>query len=125
MAPVFVSHVDWNVSVPFVSYADEEFMNELIKSMSSNINVDIENKNNILEFFKKKNRESNFKNYVASSGIMNYFKNIGLKKQKENCDNISLIKKPNSDNFQIEKIDSNNDKFIFCNIFRKCFGICS
>lgn len=131
MAPVFVSHADWNVNVPFVSYADEKFVNELskIKSSKKNVsfvdvsNLDVCNKNDIVEYFKKKYRQSKLRNYVIAINIINHFKNIRSKKRKNKVDKIHLIEHANTDNYQIEKIDSGKDKFILCNILAKCFGL--
>ena len=131
MAPVFVSHVDWNINVPFVSYTDERFVNELskIKFSKKNVsfvdvsNVDVFNKNDTVEYFKKKYRQSKLRNYVITINIINHFKNIGSKKRKKKVDKIHLIEHANSDNYQIEKIDSYRDKFILCNILAKCFGL--
>ena len=36
---VFISHVDWNVKTPFVSYSDEKFVKELENSNFSPIVV--------------------------------------------------------------------------------------
>ena len=35
---LFISHVDWNVKTPFVSYSDEKFVKEL---ENSNLSPDI------------------------------------------------------------------------------------
>ena len=136
MAPVvFVSHVDWNINVPFVSYTDEKFVNELSKIKSSkknvtfldvnnnNNNVDVCDRNDTVEYFKKRYRQSKLRNYVVTINIINYFKNIASEKRKKKVDKIHLIEHANSDNYQIEKIDSDRDKFILCNILAKCFGL--
>jgi 3-dehydroquinate dehydratase len=128
MAPVFVSHVDWNINVPFVSYNDEKFVNELSKIKSSKknvtfVDVDIFDKNDTVEYFKKKYRQSKLRNYVVTINIIKYFKNIGSKKRKKKVDKIHLIEHANSNNYQIEKIDSDRDKFILCNVLAKCFGL--
>ena len=36
---VFISHVDWNVKTPFVSYSDEKFVKELENSNFSPVVV--------------------------------------------------------------------------------------
>ena len=68
---LFISHVDWNVNTPFVSYSDEKFVKEL-----ENINF-----SPIVVYFE--NREK--KRYRLGLGIYNFFINVRKKKiEKQN-----------------------------------------
>ena len=63
---VFISHVDWNVKTPFVSYSDEKFVKELENSNFSPIVV----------YFEKREK----KIYRLGRGIYNFFINVRKKK---------------------------------------------
>lgn len=68
---LFISHVDWNVKTPFVSYSDEKFVKKL---ENSNISP-------IVLYFKKRAKLSN----RLERGIYNYFINVRKKKiEKQN-----------------------------------------
>jgi len=68
---LFISHVDWNVNTPFVSYSDEKFVKEL-----ENINF-----SPIVVYFEKRAKITN----RYSCGIYNYFINVRKKKiEKQN-----------------------------------------
>lgn len=68
---LFISHVDWNVNTPFVSYSDEKFVKEL-----ENINL-----SPIVVYFEKKAKNR----YRLGNGIYNYFVNIRRKQvEKQN-----------------------------------------
>ena len=68
---VFVSHVDWNVKTPFVSYSDEKFVKELENSNFSPVVV----------YFEKREK----KRYRLGGGIYNFFINVRKKKiEKQN-----------------------------------------
>lgn len=62
---VFISHVDWNVKTPFVSYSDEKFVKEL-----ENINF-----SPVVVYFEKKAKIR----HRIGNGIYNYFVNIRRK----------------------------------------------
>ena len=62
---VFISHVDWNVKTPFISYSDEKFVKEL-----ENINF-----SPVVVYFEKKAKNR----YRLGKGIYNYFVNIRRK----------------------------------------------
>lgn len=62
---VFISHVDWNVKTPFVSYSDEKFLKELKT-------IDIIP---VVTYFEKKAKNR----YRLGSRIYNYFVNIRRK----------------------------------------------
>lgn len=63
---LFISHVDWNLKTPFVSYSDEKFVKELENSNFSPVVV----------YFKKRAK----KRYRLGRGIYNYFVNVRKKK---------------------------------------------
>ena len=68
---LFISHVDWNINTPFVSYSDEKFVKEL-----ENINF-----SPIVVYFEKRAKITN----RYSRGIYNYFINVRKKKiEKQN-----------------------------------------
>ena len=68
---LFISHVDWNVNTPFVSYSDEKFVKEL-----ENINF-----SPIVVYFEKREK----KRYRLGLGIYNFFINVRKKKiEKQN-----------------------------------------
>ena len=63
---LFISHVDWNIKTPFVSYSDNKFLQELENSNFSPVVV----------YFKKRAK----KRYRLGRGIYNYFVNVRKKK---------------------------------------------
>jgi len=63
---VFISHVNWNVKTPFISYSDEKFAKEL-----ENINLPP-----VVVYFEKREKKS----IRYSRGIYNYFVNLRKKK---------------------------------------------
>ena len=63
---VFISHVNWNVKTPFISYSDEKFAKEL-----ENINLPL-----VDVYFEKREKKS----IRYSRGIYNYFVNLRKKK---------------------------------------------
>ena len=68
---LFISHVDWNINTPFVSYSDEKFVKELENSNFSPIVV----------YFEKREK----KRYRLGLGIYNFFINVRKKKiEKQN-----------------------------------------
>ena len=68
---LFISHVDWNIKTPFVSYSDEKFVKKL----------EISNISPIVLYFKKRAKLSN----RLDRGIYNYFINVRKKKiEKQN-----------------------------------------
>jgi len=68
---LFISHVDWNVKTPFVSYSDEKFVKELENSNFSPVVV----------YFEKREK----KRYRLGGGIYNFFINVRKKKiEKQN-----------------------------------------
>jgi len=68
---LFISHVDWNINTPFVSYSDEKFVKEL-----ENINF-----SPIVVYFEKREK----KRYRLGLGIYNFFINVRKKKiEKQN-----------------------------------------
>lgn len=68
---VFISHVDWNVKTPFISYSDEKFVKELENSNFSPVVI----------YFKKREKKS----IRYSRGIYNFFINVRKKKiEKQN-----------------------------------------
>jgi hypothetical protein len=84
---VFISHVDWNVKTPFVSYSDEKFVKEL-----ENINF-----SPVVVYFEKRAKIR----HRIGNGIYNYFVNIRrkqvekqrlLEKREKNTLLSSLIK---------------------------------
>ena len=62
---VFISHVDWNVKTPFVSYSDEKFVKELKT-------IDFIP---VVTYFEKKAKIR----HRIGNGIYNYFVNIRRK----------------------------------------------
>lgn len=62
---LFISHVDWNIKTPFVSYSDNKFLQELENSNFSPVVV----------YFEKREK----KRYRLGRGIYNYFVNIRRK----------------------------------------------
>ena len=68
---LFISHVDWNVKTPFVSYSDENFVKELENSNFSPVVV----------YFEKREK----KRYRLGRRIYNFFINVRKKKiEKQN-----------------------------------------
>jgi len=67
---IFISHVDWNVKTPFVSYSDEKFVKEL-----ENINL-----SPVVIYFEKRAKISN----RYSRGIYNFFINVRKNQVKLN-----------------------------------------
>lgn len=68
---LFISHVDWNINTPFVSYSDEKFVKELENSNFSPVVV----------YFQKREK----KRYRLGLGIYNFFINVRKKKiEKQN-----------------------------------------
>ena len=79
-AKVFVSHVDWEIKTPFVSYSDEKFINELQENTKLNNSTIYDNdltKSKIANYFIKKNTKLNnstiHDNNLTKSKIANYF----------------------------------------------------
>ena len=63
---LFISHVDWNIKTPFVSYSDNKFLQELENSNFSPVVV----------YFKKRAKITN----QYSRGIYNFCINVRKKK---------------------------------------------
>ena len=63
---VFISHDDWNIKTPFISYSDNKFLRELKKTDMIPIVI----------YFEKKAKNR----YIIGKGIYNYFVNIRRKK---------------------------------------------
>ena len=79
-AKVFVSHVNWNIKTPFVSYSDKKFIDELEKNTKLNNSTIHDNnltKSKIINYFIKKNTKLNnsaiHDNNLTKSKIVNYF----------------------------------------------------
>ena len=106
-AKVFVSHVDWNIKTPFVSYSDKKFIDELVKEKQKKddtqedyiLSMEYNTRDsNIIEYFKNKN--SHNKIYGVTTSFLNYFKDV--KKRKLNKQQEKLLKeKENSENKNI------------------------
>ena len=99
-AKVFVSHVDWNIKTPFVSYSDEKFIDELLKERQKENDTQKYNASDskIIEYFI--NRNSHNKIYSVTTSLLNYFKDV--KKRKLNKQKEKLLKeKANSENKNI------------------------
>ena len=105
--PIFVSHENWNIKTPFVSYSDQKFIDELVKERQKENDTQddyiLSQKYNasdskIIEYFT--NRNSHNKIYGVTSSFVNYFKDVKkrkLDKQKEKL----LKEKANSENKNI------------------------
>lgn len=98
--PIFVSHENWRIYTPFVSYSDKKFIDELVKERQKENNMQEYNSkdSNIVEYFK--NRNSHNKIYGVTRSLLNYFKDV--KKRKINKQQEKLLKeKENSENKNI------------------------
>ena len=98
--PIFVSHENWNIKTPFVSYSDEKFIDELLKERQKEDDTQKYNASDskIIEYFT--NRNSHNKIYGVTTSLLNYFKDVKkrkLDKQKEKL----LKEKENSENKNI------------------------
>ena len=67
--PVFITHVDWKVKTPFISYSDAKFVKEL-----ESINIYY-----IVTYFENRQKIK----HIKCSRICNYFININNKKKIE------------------------------------------
>ena len=100
-AKVFVSHVNWNIKTPFVSYSDKKFIDELEKNTKLNNSTihDINlTKSKIANYFIKKNKKLNnltiHDNNLTKSEIANYFikKNTKLNNSTIHDNNLTKSK---------------------------------
>lgn len=135
MAPIFVSHCNWEIKTPFVSYAETDFIKELendnknlasSKKSVENITTQIccndiltnefktislndvgtqTSDMNVSYYFKEKGKKNKMKKLC---GIFQYFKNM---KEKKNLDKKKLLDKNSNKNWWkllIQCFGSNN-----------------
>ena len=126
MAPIFVSHCNWEIKTPFVSYAETDFIKELendnknpasseksvenittqtscndilaneLKTISL-IDVSTQTSSmNVSRYFEEKDKKSKKNKMKKSCGIFHYFKTM---KEKKNLDKKKLLDKNTNNNW--------------------------
>tara|TARA_R110002072_G_scaffold138708_4_gene282118 strand:+ start:2425 stop:2853 length:429 start_codon:yes stop_codon:yes gene_type:complete len=135
MAPIFVSHCNWEIKTPFVSYAETNFIKELendnknpasseksvenittqtccndildnkFKTISLNDVGSQTSDMNVSHYFKEKGKKNKMK---KSCGIFHYFKTM---RDKKNLDKKNLLDKNTNNNWWnllLKCFDNNN-----------------
>lgn len=132
MAPIFVSHCNWEIKTPFVSYAEADFIKELendnknlASSKKSVENITTQTScNDILTNEFKTISLNDVGTQTSDMNVSYYFKEKGKKnKMKKSCGIFQYFKtmKQKKDLDKKKLLDKNSNKN-WWNLLLQCFG---